>query len=207
MDGRELLVMLTPLGGGTTHFSVYLTGLADQDVVGALDEDAAAAASSSSATTSATPSVVTVGGKFFLIAFSAPTDPRAGETMTVTAGAQIPKESSESSGPNKAGIAAGVVVGVLAIAGILAGVFFFMRHKKRREAEEERKHAVAVNNFIAGGDKGPTSSAGASFDSHLDQSIMASKRMSNGSLADDADYSRRILKVSIARPWGEPRAD
>lgn len=165
--------------GGTTHFSVYLTGLADQDVVGASDE---AQAVSSSATTSATPSVVTVGG----------------ETMTVTAGAQIPKESSESSGPNKAGIAAGVVVGVLAIAAILAGVFFFMRHKKRREAEEEQKHATAVNSFIAGGEKGPTSSAGASFDSHLDQSIMASKRMSNGSLADDADYSRRILKVTNA---------
>jgi cell wall integrity and stress response component len=100
-----------------------------------------------------------------------------------------------SGGPNKAGIAAGVVVGIVAIAAIGGGMFLFLRHRRRREVEEEYRRNAAVSSFINGG-KPPTSSGGASFaDTRLDPAVMAQRRISDGSIADNQDYSRRILKV------------
>jgi cell wall integrity and stress response component len=68
-----------------------------------------------------------------------------------------------------------------------------MRARARREVEEEYKRQVAVDAFINGGK--PGSSAGSSPDSRLDPVIMTQRRMSDGSIADNQDYSRRILKV------------
>ncbi|CAI6338862.1 unnamed protein product [Periconia digitata] len=94
--------------------------------------------------------------------------------------------------PNTAGIAAGVVVGVVALAGIIGGVFFYLRHKKRRDVENEYRNRASVNNFVSGG-KMHTSNSSMT-DSRLDPEFMA-RRQSNGSIADNEDYSRRILKV------------
>ena len=59
--------------------------------------------------------------------------------------------------------------------------------------EEEYKRNAAVSNFIAG--KPPKTSGGDSaFDTRLDP-VMAQRRLSDGSIADNQDYSRRILKV------------
>jgi len=71
-----------------------------------------------------------------------------------------------------------------------------MRNRKRRAIEEEHRRNAAVNNFIGAG-KPPTSSGGASSftDTRLDPAVMAQRRMSDGSIADNQDYSRRILKV------------
>lgn len=114
-----------------------------------------------------------------------------GETVVVTASS--PPSSGSGSGPSTAGIAAGVVVGIIAIAAIAGGAWFYLRAKRRREVEEEYKRQAAVSAFINGGK--PGSSAGSSHDTRLDPVIMTQRRMSDGSIADNQDYSRRILKV------------
>lgn len=116
---------------------------------------------------------------------------QAQQTVVVTA-SETPTGENKSSGPNKAGIAAGVVVGVVALVGIVAGVMFYLRHKRRREVEEEYRRQAAVNSFVAG-NKLHTSNSSMT-DSRLDPEFMM-RRQSNGSIADNEDYSRRILKV------------
>ena len=113
--------------------------------------------------------------------------------MVVTA---TNEASNGSRGPNTAGIAAGIVVGVIAIAGIVGTVFFVLRRRRNREIEEEHRRNAAVNAFMHG-PKPPSSSGGVSIsDSRLDP-VMAQRRMSSGSIADNQDYSRRILRVRI----------
>ncbi|KAH8595263.1 hypothetical protein B0O99DRAFT_512548 [Bisporella sp. PMI_857] len=102
--------------------------------------------------------------------------------------------SSQKSSPNVAAIAAGVVIGFVAITAIAAGVVLFMRNKKRRQIEEEHRSAAAISNFVNGGKTSPHS-AGSSFtDARLDPAVMG-RRISVGSIADDQDYSRKILRV------------
>jgi len=73
-----------------------------------------------------------------------------------------------------------------------------MRHRRRREIEEEFARNAAVSSFISGG-KSPLSSSGGSFnDPRIDPAALAQRRMSDGSIADNQDYSRRILKVTNA---------
>lgn len=91
-----------------------------------------------------------------------------------------------------AGVAAGTVVGVVAIAAAVGGTFFYMRRKRNNEIEAEHRRNAAVNSFIGG-----HSAAGSVSDARLDP-IMAQRRMSDGSIADNEDYSRRILRVRFA---------
>jgi len=87
----------------------------------------------------------------------------------------------------------GVVVGILGLAAIVFGVWFFLRRKRQHQAEEDyRRNAANVNNFVNGG-KLHTSNSSMN-DSRLDPSFV-DRRQSNGSIADNEDYSRRILKV------------
>ncbi|ORY15859.1 hypothetical protein BCR34DRAFT_598132 [Clohesyomyces aquaticus] len=125
---------------------------------------------------------------------SAPTSAAAGQTVVVTA-SETPTQGSgkQDSGPNKAGIAAGVVVGVVALCAIIGGVMLFLRQKRRRAVEEEYRRQAAVNQFVSGG-KLHTSNSSMT-DSRLDPEFMM-RRASNGSIADNEDYSRRILKVT-----------
>jgi len=109
----------------------------------------------------------------------------------LTASATPTDEPEEKGGPNKAGIAAGVVVGVVGLAAIIGGVIFFLRQKKRREIEEEHRRREATNPFFG------HSSSTSMTDSRLDPSYM-DRRQSNGSIADNEDFSRRILKVTNA---------
>ncbi len=116
----------------------------------------------------------------------------SGSQVTVTA---TDAPASSGSGPNTAGIAAGVVVGLVALAGLSGGAFFLIRRRRNREIEEEHRRNAAVNAFI-NGSKPPGSSGGLSMsDSRLDP-VLAQRRMSSGSIADNEDYSRRILRVS-----------
>jgi len=176
--------------GGDGYFSVYETGYGTVDNSGS-DSSASSSTSSvvpqttSTPTTSATPSVVTVGG----------------QTIVITASASVTPTSTPASskpGPNKAAIAAGVVVGFVAIGAAVGGLFMFLRHRRNRQVEEEYRRNAAVSSFISGG-KPPSSSGGASSftDTRLDPSV-AQRRMSDGSIADNQDYSRRILKVTNA---------
>ena len=117
--------------------------------------------------------------------------------MTTVPASSDTADKSKKSGPNVAAIAAGVVVGIVLIAAIAGGIFIYIRNQKRREIEEEHRRNAAVSSFAAAGGKPPLS-AGSSFsDTRLDPVVMA-RRESTGSIADNQDYSRRILKVCLS---------
>ncbi|KAL9134025.1 MAG: hypothetical protein Q9175_004798 [Cornicularia normoerica] len=191
------------LCGGPNSWSVQLTGLsnnvanqssssdASSDLSSHSDPNGSAASSSSSMSSAAAsptekgpPSVVT---KASTIIVTAPGQTTAQETIITTT------QAPSSSGPNKAGIAAGVVVGIVALSVIAGGIFFFLRNRKRRAVEEEYRRNVAGDY----GAKPPTSSAGSVSDARLEPSVMMQRRQSDGSIADNQDYSRRILKACM----------
>ena len=95
-------------------------------------------------------------------------------------------------GPNKAAIAAGVVAGLVALAGLIGGLVFYMRYKKNKALEEERQRHEAITSLV-NGEKPPSTYSLA--DSRLEPSVMFQRRQSDGSIMDNQDYSRRILKV------------
>jgi cell wall integrity and stress response component len=64
-----------------------------------------------------------------------------------------------------------------------------MRRNRRRQAEEEYRAAVAAKEFTASIRKPQQ-------DSRLDPVMLQQRRLSDGSIADNEDYSRRILKVN-----------
>ena len=110
---------------------------------------------------------------------------------TVVSTTETPKSSSK---PNVAGIAAGVVVGVVALSAIAGGLIFYLRNRRRRVLGKEHRSNVA-NSYSM---KAPTSSTGSVSDSRLEPSVMMQRRQSDGSIADNQDSSRRILKVTYA---------
>lgn len=159
--------------GGLGYWQVYLTGLTG-DVKHAPNSTTSSAAAPSSTAASATSAQATV-------IITASTSPAPAESST---------SSSGDDGPNKIGIAVGVVVGVLAIAAIAGGAIFFMKQRRRKEIEEEHKAQAAVNSFV--GSRG----SDAKSDARLDPSVASSyRRESIGSIADERDFSRRILQV------------
>ncbi|KAF4456534.1 hypothetical protein F53441_1366 [Fusarium austroafricanum] len=139
---------------------------------------------------------------------AAPSSTKAAESTAAdgSAGATGSQDSATTSeaasddkkdGPNVGAIAAGVVVGVVVIAAIGGGAIFFVRRRRNAEIEEEHRRNAAVNAFI-NGSKPPGSSGSISMtDSRLDP-VMAHRRLSDGSIADNQDYSRRILRVTNA---------
>ena len=93
----------------------------------------------------------------------------------------------------------GVVVGVLAIAAIIGGVIFFMKQRRRRAVEEEYKRNAANAEFLR--QKSSKSEASSTTDNRLDQAAtFTHRRQSIGSIADENDFSRRILQVSNPAP-------
>jgi len=162
--------------GGLNTYTVYNTGLNVQVADSANVTTSSTTVGSDADATSTQAAVVTVSG-----------------TVLVT---QTPAASS-SSGSNTVGIAVGVVVGILAVAGISGAGFFFMRRRRNAEIEDEHRRNAAVNAFISGG-KPPSSSGGLSISDQRLDPVMAQRRMSSGSIADDQDYSRRILRVTNA---------
>lgn len=115
---------------------------------------------------------------------SASSKPQA--TVIVTASSSATPQSG--GGPNKVGIAVGVVVGVIAVAGIAGGILFYMRQKRRKAIEEEHKAQAGANPFVGGSD--------IKSDARLDPSMGSQyRRESIGSIADERDFSRRILQV------------
>ncbi|KXH55591.1 transmembrane alpha-helix domain-containing protein [Colletotrichum salicis] len=158
------------------YYSVFNTGLKlvvpDEDVA---TTTTAAATTKAAATTTAANGVVST-------VIETPV------ASTSAAATETPKKST-----NVAGIAAGVVVGVVAIAAIIGAAFFFIRRKRNAEIEEEHRRNAAVNAFI-GGSKPPSSSGVSMSDSRMDPTL-AHRRMSDGSIADNQDYSRKILRL------------
>ncbi|GJC91518.1 transmembrane alpha-helix domain-containing protein [Colletotrichum higginsianum IMI 349063] len=164
---------------GGMFYSVFNTGL---KLVVPHDE---VASSTSSAASKPTTPTTSAGG--------------AVETVIETpvqSSAPASTDDSKKGGPNTAGIAAGVVVGVVVVAAILGGIYFFIRRRRNAEIEEEHRRNAAVNAFI-GGPKPPSSSGMSMSDSRMDPTL-AHRRMSDGSIADNQDYSRKILRVTNA---------
>ena len=121
-----------------------------------------------------------------------------GQTQPVSVSVET---TQPSKGPNTAGIAAGVVVGVVSVCAIAGGLFFFLRRRKRRALEEEyQQHAV--NPFEGETESKPPASSHSMSDSRLEPSVMMQRRQSDGSIADNQDYSRRILKASLGNGLG-----
>ncbi|KZF21944.1 hypothetical protein L228DRAFT_269388 [Xylona heveae TC161] len=178
--------------GGSDSWSVYLTGTEGQvDNVAASSSSTSTSATPTSTSSSAPPatstsrdpSTVTIGGPTMIVTIS-------GHTSAVLATGTNEPKSSHSHGPNKAGIAVGVVVGIVVLASAAAGVFLLLRQRRRRAVEEQYRRNAA--NF-PGGVK--PESAFSLADSRLEPSVM-NRRQSDGSIADNQDYSRRILKAS-----------
>ncbi|KAF2658070.1 hypothetical protein K491DRAFT_713843 [Lophiostoma macrostomum CBS 122681] len=161
--------------GGDSLWWITLTGTTLNHVKN-YDPASSSSSSSVTSTTSSTP---------------IPEKTSAAQTVLVTASnSAAPKKSS---GPNTTGIAVGVVVGVLVLAAIIGGVVLFLRRKRRQQIEEDYRRNAAINSFTAGGK--PHTSNSSMTDSRLDPEFM-NRRASNGSIADNEDYSRRILKVT-----------
>ncbi|KAI4210192.1 MAG: hypothetical protein LQ351_006946 [Letrouitia transgressa] len=119
-------------------------------------------------------------------------------TIVVTAPGQtkaVPSPAApekKANGPNTAGIAAGVVVGIAAVGAIAGGLFFFLRNRKRR-AVEAGYHRNSASSIV--GETRPPPSSHSMSDSRLEPSVMMQRRQSDVSIADNQDYSRRILKA------------
>jgi cell wall integrity and stress response component len=148
------------------YWSVYTTGLEDEPEM----DPAPSSSSSSSASKTST---------------SSDDASTAAVTTSSAAEQQSTVPTAESKSVNKAGIAAGAVIGVLAIIGLGVGVFIFLRKRRRQEVEEEYRRSAAVRGFV----QKPA------LDTRLDP-VMAQKRDSVGSIADNQDYSRKILRVT-----------
>ena len=193
------LVSNIHLGGGQNTWSVQLTGVDDSvsNVDGSGSSPGGGGNSNSKSTSTSTPTSTPV---FKPDASTTPDSTTNGpasviithaSTIVVTASGKASSQVSSSTGAkakgtNTAGIAAGVVVGVVATCAIAGGLFFFLRNRKRRAIEEEF-HRNSANPL-------PTTSNMS--DSRLEPSVMMQRRQSDGSIADNRDYSRRILKVS-----------
>jgi cell wall integrity and stress response component len=158
--------------GGIGFWQVYLTGLTG-DVQTAPNSTTSTGSSPTSGGTSSStaPAVIT----------------KPGETVVVT---QSPVAESKSGSSNKVAIAVGVVVGIVGFAGIVGGVLLYLRHKRNREIEEEHRRNAAVSSFV-----GSAASDKSSNDQRLDPSIYSHSRQSIGSIADERDFTRRILQV------------
>ncbi|RDA84997.1 hypothetical protein CP532_3884 [Ophiocordyceps camponoti-leonardi (nom. inval.)] len=124
-----------------------------------------------------------------------PTSPSIVTQTHVTTQGSNPDD--KKGGANTVGIAAGVVAGVVVAAALAGGLIFYLRRKRNAQIEEEHRRNAAVSAFI-NGSKPPGSSGSMSMtDARLDP-VMANRRMSDGSIADNEDYSRRILRVTNA---------
>ncbi|RYP42185.1 hypothetical protein DL767_000349 [Monosporascus sp. MG133] len=168
--------------GGLNTFSVYNTGV--RVTVDESEDVQTTSKSNAPTSTTAAPSSTST---------TAPTQATSAPAETTSE----PPASEPEGGSNTVGIAVGIVCGILAVGAACGAAYFYMRRRRNEEIEEEHRRNAAVNAFITGG-KPPGSSDGLSMsDSRLDP-VMVNRRMSDGSIADNQDYSRRILRVTNA---------
>jgi len=105
--------------------------------------------------------------------------------VSITPTSTTQKDGGSGGSVNKGAVAAGVVVGVLLVLALGGGGFLYIRNRNRQQVEEEYRRSAAAREFA----QKPSS------DHRLDPG-MVQRRDSVGSIADNQDYSRRILKVT-----------
>jgi cell wall integrity and stress response component len=164
----------TRSGGGTGAYAVYNDGL---DVTVSTD-GASPSTTAPSTTGGSSATVVQVASTVFV---TAPGSTSAQVVYTT--------QSASPSGPNKGAIAAGVIVAVVVVCAVVGGIMLWMRQRRRRELEEEHRRKEAEKPQPHG------NSTTSLTDARLEPSVMFQRRQSDGSIADNQDYSRRILKV------------
>ncbi|CAN8105431.1 unnamed protein product [Discula destructiva] len=163
--------------GGLKAYSVFNNGIM-------LAVDYAAANTTASATGTGT-----------VVASSTVVNGGQTSVVYVTSSPTAEPSTGGGSSPNIGGIVAGVVVGVVVLLAVAGGIFFWFRRRRNQEIEDEHRRNAAVNAFM----KPPGSSSGysAENDARMDP-VMAQRRLSTGSIADNEDYSRKILRVTNA---------
>ncbi|KAF1351981.1 hypothetical protein BDV97DRAFT_136047 [Delphinella strobiligena] len=194
--------------GGASFWSVYKTGY-DNSVSyydgtsssSSSSSSTSQSSSSSSGTSSSSSTASSTSDSPVLVTSAAP-----GRTVVITLAASATNTDSATQdkksggGSNTAGIAAGVVVGVVVAAALAGGAFFFFRNRKRKQIEEEYSKRSQAQDFGAAGavhTRGMSvRSVSGGNDARLDPEAMMARRLSDGSIADEQDYSRRILKVT-----------
>ncbi|KAK0852188.1 Protein SLG1 [Friedmanniomyces endolithicus] len=191
--------------GGIGFYSIFLTGT--ESSVPNAGVSASSSSGSSTSTSDASSSTSQPPSSSTPSTTATPSSVAPGQTVIVTqpaSEASSPASSTPTPQPqphtNVAGIAAGVVIGVVAVAAIIGGLVFWLKRRKQQAAEDEYKRSTQVNAFMRGGGAGggepkppPTAYSNMS-DSRLDPT--AGNRNSAGSIADAEDYSRRILRVA-----------
>jgi cell wall integrity and stress response component len=123
-------------------------------------------------------------------------------SSTNSAAAESSSGGPASSGPNKGAIAGGVIVGVVGLGALIGAVFYALRLKKQRKLDDERRRHDSIMRIVNRGEK-PGSFTGS--DSRLEPNVIFQRRQSDGSIMDNQDYSRRILKVTNP-DWRASRA-
>lgn len=214
VDDSECSTACTGFGeakcGGNKAYSVYLTGY-DNSVgsdAGSSTSDSNSngsgggsgnGGSSSSIPGSALSSPTQIGST--VVSQEPSVITKAGETIVITASGQADATSQASTesngGSSKIGIAVGVVVGVIVLFVLLGAGVFFVRHRRRKAVEEEYRRNQAINSY--GTSDKPHSKGGSISDQRLDPSLVHHRRQSDGSIADEMDFSRRILQVHSHR--------
>jgi cell wall integrity and stress response component len=94
-----------------------------------------------------------------------------------------------SAGGVSGGAAAGIAIGVLALVALGVGAFFLVR--RRRRAEYQKQYEGSGFGSSPGSLNRPFGT-----DQRLEPQMLQ-KRESVGSLADEHDYSRKILRVCL----------
>lgn len=183
--GHGVVLTVLGIGGGPNSFTFYLDGLSNK-IANAVDISSStipiSSQTTSSPTENGTPSEVIAASTVYVT-----------QPGTTSATIIYKTEESQASGPNKVAIIAGVVVGIVGLCAVVGGLFLWLRSRKRRAVEEDHRRNTAMKNLVNGQEKGSTTVSLA--DSRLEPSVMFQRRQSDGSIADNHDYSRRILKV------------
>lgn len=145
------------------------------------------------------------------VAVSATPTSSASESQTQSASSTSPSSSSSSSSSgsskpskktNLIGPVVGGVVGGVGLIALVSVLFFFLRRRssKSRDAElADSAYYDAIkrdNSTVARPLSNPFLSKEEFTDQRLNPVMLGRRRISEGSLADEADYSRKILRVA-----------
>lgn len=132
-----------------------------------------------------TPSVLTVGGATIVQTVGATTAP------TLVPNSSYSQKPETHHTTNTAGIAAGVVVGIVVLAAIIGGSVYYVQRKNRESHFNGHRRNTSLNAFTPGAGMRRQVS-----DSRLDPAMVEKRRSGGSVFADNVDYSRRILKVT-----------
>jgi len=161
--------------GGTGYYSVWSSGTTNPAVSGSSSSVSSILSSSTTSSPTAVISTATAGGSTIIIT-ATPT--------AVNSALQSSAVASTKSSISSGAIAGIVVALVIILAAVGVGIFFFLR--RRREAAEKKYLQADSSSRFGGHEK--------AVDQRLEP-VMLDRRVSAQSLADEHDYTRKILRV------------